>query len=652
LKFSIKHNFRFSYKDEFNQFGIFKLFNMNILSMLICLKLLVFQQAFAKDISYSTLESWHRLIHYEFDLTSPSGYSSAIHSPDFFLSEEGLIDPEKELQATITEMLKPLTINVDQHARCRFPARLIWLNKNIPEFRALQEIPECIEFNKWANLERLNSISIVFANGYLSNPASYYGHIFLKFNYSKSANQSSLLDMTINFGAIEAQKDDPISYVVKGITGGYDGGFSPIEFYFHDKNYGENELRDLWEYQLNLPTETIQFIISHAWEVLNKKYVYYFFHDNCAFRVAEFLQLNDDLRVVHQNLPWVIPQSILNELENISIKGLPLIKKRIFHASRETRFNEKFSILPSDEQIIFKKIIAGEINLKELQNYKLSEDQQKTLLDALIDYYQYRFEVDHDKKIKTVSPDYNTALKMRLQLPINKNEKFDIQSNYKSPSLGRNPSLIQLTGSTIFNKKDSSLNGALRIRPVYYDLLDSESHQVNNSSLSMGDLELGIYENGLRINKLDILSIDSMNSTNSGLPSDTKFGWRFRTGFEQERIYCYPCLIPRIQSDIGIGNQILGPNLFASAHLGGALQTDTDIDGIGFTRLSTTIIYRPIDELGIHLQHEERMSFHNSTFYRTDNAEIRYSFNSNYDLRVKWENDHKQQLSLKFGYYW
>jgi hypothetical protein len=282
----------------------------------------------------------------------------------------------------------------------------------------------------------------------------------------------------------------------------------------------------------------------------------------------------------------------------------------------------------------------------------LSEDQQKTLVDALIDYYQYRFEVDHDKKIKTVSPDYNTALKMRLQLPINKNEKFDIQSNYKSPSLGRNPSLIQLTGSTIFNKKDSSLNGALRIRPVYYDLIDSESHQVNNSSLSMGDLELGIYENGLRINKLDILSIDSMNSTNSGLPSDTKFGWRFRTGFEQERIYCYPCLIPRIQSDIGIGNQILGPNLFASAHLGGALQTDTDIDGIGFTRLSTTIIYRPIDELGIHLQHEERMSFHNSTFYRTDNAEIRYSFNSNYDLRVKWENDYKQQLSLKFGYYW
>ena len=97
---------------------------------------------------------------------------------------------------------------------------------------------------------------------------------------------------------------------------------------------------------------------------------------------------------------------------------------------------------------------------------------------------------------------------------------------------------------------------------------------------------------------------------------------------------------------------MLGPNFFASAHLGGALQTNTNIDGIGFTRLSTAIIYRPIDELGIHLQHEERMSFHNSTFYRTDNAEIRYSFNSNYDLRVKWENDHKQQLSLKFGYYW
>lgn len=632
--------------------SFFKSLNTYLLSIFFFLNLLIAQEALAENNNYWQLESWHRLIHYEYDLTSSSGYSSAIHSPDFFLSEEGRIDPEKELQATISAMLKPLRTDVNHHARCRFPARLLWLRKNIPEFQTLKEIPECIEFNKWANVEHLNSISIVFANGYLSNPASYYGHIFLKFNYSKSSNQSSLLDMTINFGAIEAQKDDPISYVVKGIAGGYDGGFSPIEFYFHDKNYGENELRDLWEYQLNLPTETIQFIISHAWEVLNKKYVYYFFHDNCAFRVAEFLQFNDDLKIVPPNSPWVIPQSILKKLENITIKGLPLIKSRIFHASRETRFNEKFSILSSDEQIIFKGIIGREINLKELQNFQLTQDKQKILLDALIDYFQYRFEVDHDKKIKIVSPDYNIALRMRLDLPVDKKQKLDIESNYKSPSLGRNPSLIQFSGNTIFDTKESNLYGALRIRPVYYDLLDSESHQVNNSSLSMGDLELGIYENGLRVNKLDILAIDSMNSTNSGLPSDTKFGWRFRTGFEQERMYCYPCLIPRIQSDIGIGNQILDPHLFASAHLGGALQTDTNTDGVGFTRLSTAIIYKPIDELGIHILHEERMSFNNSSFYRIDNAEIRYSFNSNYDLRIKWENDNKQQLSLKFGYYW
>ena len=652
MKFLIKHNFELSYKIKFNQFGFFKLFNMNILSILICLKLLVLQEALAEDISYSTLESWHRLVHYENDLASPSGYSSAIHSAEFFLSKEGSSDPEKELQSTLNAMLLPLNNNINEHARCRFPARLIWLRKNIPKYRPALDIPECGEFKKWANLERLNSISIVFANGYLSNPASYYGHIFLKFNYSNSINQSSLLDMTINFGVIEALKDNPIFYIVKGITGGYDGGFSTIEFYFHDKNYGENELRDLWEYKLNLPTEKIEFIISHAWEVLNKKYVYYFFHDNCAYRVAEFLQLNNDLDVINQNMPWVIPQSILKQLENITIEGHPLIKDRIFHASRETRFNEKFSILSTDEQVIFRTIITGEINIKEIDRYMLSKNKQIALLDALIDYYQYRFEVDDKKQNKKISPDYISALRLRMQLPTNKNEASENKGEYKSPSLGRNPSLIQLGANTIFSKRNSSLNGLLRIRPVYYDFLDSESHQVKNSSLSMGDIELRIYDEGVTVNQFDLLAIDSMNSTNSGLPSDTKFGWRFRTGLEQERIYCYPCLVPRIQSDIGIGQQILDSHLFASTYLGGALQTDTNIDGIGFTRLSTVIIYRPNDVLGFHLQHEERISFHKSSFYRINSAEIRYSLSPDYDLRAKWENDEKQQITFKIGYYW
>ena len=84
---------------------------MNILSILICLKLLVLQEALAEDISYSTLESWHRLVHYENDLASPSGYSSAIHSAEFFLSKEGSSDPEKELQSTLNAMLLPLNAN-------------------------------------------------------------------------------------------------------------------------------------------------------------------------------------------------------------------------------------------------------------------------------------------------------------------------------------------------------------------------------------------------------------------------------------------------------------------------------------------------------------------------------------------------------------
>lgn len=39
--------------------------------------------------------------------------------------------------------------------------------------------------------------------------------------------------------------ENPVFYVFKGVFGGYEGGFSNTEYYHHNHNYGETELRDL-----------------------------------------------------------------------------------------------------------------------------------------------------------------------------------------------------------------------------------------------------------------------------------------------------------------------------------------------------------------------------------------------------------------------
>src|SRR3989344_2742899 len=141
---------------------------------------------------------WHELIHYEKSLWSSSGYESSIQNPEFFLSENGKYDPKAELIAT--------------------------LKKNE------EDLSKCFGYQKWAIESKVNSISLVFATGYLGNPASYFGHPLLKLN--KGLVNGKLLDITLNFGAITPAEENPVVYVLKGLFGGYQASFSQLQFFF------------------------------------------------------------------------------------------------------------------------------------------------------------------------------------------------------------------------------------------------------------------------------------------------------------------------------------------------------------------------------------------------------------------------------------
>ena len=81
----------------------------------------------------------------------------------------------------------------------------------------------------------MSSVSVVFATGFLGNPASYYGHTLLKFNFRTGEKHTSLLDVSVNYGAIlEGKHDGQVTYIVKSLAGGYSAGFSHIHFYYHD----------------------------------------------------------------------------------------------------------------------------------------------------------------------------------------------------------------------------------------------------------------------------------------------------------------------------------------------------------------------------------------------------------------------------------
>ena len=197
----------------------------------------------AKNKRLHEHSTWQKLLAYE-QQWSGKNVRSAIHSDSFFNAPTGYKDPEAELLATLKAIARLEESNPNLHAQCRFPARYLWLKDQL-DFSE-KDIPSvnCPEFNEWSMKGKVDSLSIVFATGFLGNPASYYGHTLLKLN-NKSSNNNRLLDVSVNYGAIVPDGEDPITYIVKGLLGGYDAGFSHTEYYFHNHSYGEIELRDL-----------------------------------------------------------------------------------------------------------------------------------------------------------------------------------------------------------------------------------------------------------------------------------------------------------------------------------------------------------------------------------------------------------------------
>ena len=591
-------------------------------------------------------DGWLRLGHYVADAASPSGFRSAIFSDTFFLSPEGRTDPEAELRATIAAMTAEGGATGDAHPQCRFPARRLWLTR---QAGAGVSIPRqaCPTFDTWTRAGAVRSVSIVLANGFLGNPASYYGHTFLKLNFETDPARSNLQDLTLNYGAIDTSRDDPLSYIVKGIFGGYDGGFSEIGYYFHENNYGENELRDLWEYRLVLPQAQVDLIVAHSWEVLNKRYRYYFFRENCAFRMTEIVQVVEGLDLIPHDRPWTVPLSVLQQFPAARYQGKPIMGPALHQPSRQTRFYQSYRNLDGQERALLRALVSGEEQLSGSTFEALPVDAKHAVLDAEIDYFQ--FVADPNERARgVVRADYARALATRYAIPPGR--RASVPATPQPPHEGRSPSWLQIG---VMSGGASGGWGLLRLRPAYYDPLDSDSGHIPNASLAMADIQLQVRAQEVRVRRFDALSIESAAPGVSGLRGDQGFAWKLKFGAEQARLACGDCLVPRLQGDMGVGRS-LADGVFLAGYVGGALQQDRYQQGAAFGRASLDLIVRPRGEaFGFRAGVEQRVPVDAlGSSYRVARLEARYAIGKQGDIRLRHESDKSGETSIGVGLYW
>jgi hypothetical protein len=94
-----------------------------------------------------TEPGWLNLLHYRVGRSPVLGvggsrYSSFVDDEKFFLAEDGKSDPAAELAATLTGFFSADPAG-DNHALCRYPARLAWLDNHLNIDRTRLPAVEC-----------------------------------------------------------------------------------------------------------------------------------------------------------------------------------------------------------------------------------------------------------------------------------------------------------------------------------------------------------------------------------------------------------------------------------------------------------------------------------------------------------------------------
>ena len=607
-------------------------------------------------------QTWHNLLRYEQDSGTESGLLSAIHSPEFFLHPQGAWNPRGELEATLAAFQAPFNEHgqtdpgatsdppapdspPEAHPLCRFPARYLWLKQQLGDTDTLPgQPPACPNYDRWRNHGQVDSISVVYASGYLGNPASFYGHILLKWNSPESPLTGKLDDTSINYGAIIPSGENPVSYVLKGVFGGYEAGFTTNRYYFHNHHYGDNELRDLWEYELALTPGEVALLVAHSWELLGKRYTYYFVKQNCAYRMGEFFNVVG-IDLIPDTRFWAFPQAVMQKIANAEHRGRPLVRKVTLHHSRQSALYGKFTQLTTEEHA-WVEAAANDIGALDAESWqRLAATSQLRVLETLVDYYQ----VVRDRSAPPEDPlnlAYKRVLAKRFELPAGK-AVFDPAETGHPPHEGRRPSMVNV-GVIHNDRLDTAL--AVTVRPAYYDALDADHGHRANAALGMGDLAFEVDEDGFSLSRLDLVSVRNINALATGLPNDGGSAWNLRVGWEQAHLDCRRCASFRIQGDRGYSVN-LATGWLAAGYVGGGLQDDQESQGHWFGRASVEL------QGALGKDWKMRMNYqwlhHDSGQTRRPFLwQMRYRLDVNLDMRLEYRHDKTDTFKWTFGYYW
>lgn len=461
---------------------------------------------------------WHILGHYRPRWVG--GYASLIDDPMFFLDPRGKYDPRAELIATIRGFFDPLPDDpAVRHAVCRFPARLAWLKDKLSIDSTKLPVPVCEDVERVYDYMKPNSVTLVFPTAYMNSPASMFGHTLLVFD---PMDKNRLLAKGVGYAAAVTTGFGPL-FAIEGIFGVYPGRYN-IESYFEKvEQYNDIHRRDIWEYELDFTQEEVDRVFRHTWELQNIWSRYYFFDENCAYKLYQLLDAARPGLKLSDDPSWfVIP---IDTVKRIKSRGI--VRKTEFRPSKATRMEQLAARLPPavrQQALLTAKGKQDPAALADDQAIPVAE--RRLALDLSADYAQYLFTeriLAHDDYTRR----YFDILRTRSRLGPREEQDFAI-AEPSHPESGHPASAI--SPGVAFENGDASLS--LSGRVAYHGLLDNDSGFTRGAQILFLNTEArwSLEHDDLEIRNVDIVNVESL------APRDDLFApssWRARLGFTQ-----------------------------------------------------------------------------------------------------------------------
>jgi hypothetical protein len=493
---------------------------------------------------------WQRLLIYR---KTFSGFESEADDKSFFLHEEGKFSPKKELDAFL-ESIENASPDPKKNPFCRFPARVRWLKKfkTLPESKVI-----CEDLLRFKNRLSAKSISVVFSSYYLNNPASSFGHTFIRLGKQSNETRDNdstateLLDTGINYGAM-TEGAGPFIFAIGGLAGWFSGNYNAVPYYYKVREYNDFETRDLWSYQLDLTQEEIDMIVDHIWELGHTKFDYFFLTENCSYHVLSILETARPRLKLHSHLPsfYTIPSETLKALSKEN-----LIRKITFRPAPSTLFYRQLYLLDPENQ---KKVKALIDSSKIPQG--ISDEKKALIYDTAISLIDYKYADKILKGDEEAQMMKRPLLVGRSKIPVQSKEIDFSQKLIKAPHLGHGQKRLGL----FYVNADSKNLFDIEWKFAFHDLLDNNIGYPPKTKIDVGRFSLRTDGHDLQLREVtlvDVLTLGKWDAFNYA-PS-----WKVKLGQWQTRLNKRDLSTQGIQGGYGYSYELGAFTPYILAHL-------------------------------------------------------------------------------------